>query len=78
MCFTGSTETYPGLLELRIFNSVGEHIKTLISTQLTGPYSYNVTWDGTNKYGAKCASGIYVIYLTEPTRRLIARVVVIH
>ncbi len=57
---------YPGFYELRIYNSAGEHIKTLDSRFLEGPVSQSYLWDGTNKYGDSCASGVYLINLVEP------------
>jgi sugar lactone lactonase YvrE len=61
-----STSLYPGQYGLRIYNSAGEHIKTLDSKQLSGPLSQWYSWDGKNKYGNTCASGVYIIYLEEP------------
>jgi hypothetical protein len=40
------------------------------------PTTFN--WDGTNKYGQKVASGVYIIYMMKPYGRLLARLVVIH
>jgi flagellar hook assembly protein FlgD len=72
-----TTYQYPGAYELVIYNSAGEHIRTLDYGQLVGPIDRTYTWDGTNKFGAKVASGLYAIYLTKPFGRLIARILVI-
>ena len=58
--------SYAGDLSLDIYNSAGEHIKTLISQSEPGSYSQGVLWDGTNKYGDPCASGVYLIIYREP------------
>ncbi|HVZ79974.1 MAG TPA: hypothetical protein VHE12_04135 [bacterium] len=58
--------SYPGDYELRIYNSAGEHIRTLDSRSLSGPVSQWYEWDGKNKYGDPCASGVYIFYLAEP------------
>jgi flagellar hook assembly protein FlgD len=58
--------SYPGEYGLRIYNSAGEHIKTLDDQQLTAPVSQWYSWDGKNKYGNPCASGVYIFYLVEP------------
>lgn len=67
--------TYPGPLELRVYNSTGEYIKTLDSEQLSQPVSQWFGWDGKNRYGDPCASGVYIIYLVETrsikTKRII-------
>jgi len=69
---------YPGQFDVNIFNSAGEHIKNLASVYLEGPLEQTYSWDGRNKYGDRCASGIYVIYVTEPLRRKEGRVIFIN
>ena len=61
-----ASAVFPGELSLMIYNSAGEHIKTLLSETLTNSILQTVVWDGTNKYGAPCASGVYLIYYREP------------
>jgi flagellar hook assembly protein FlgD len=66
-------------MQLKIYNTAGEHIKTLYDHYLNSPLPTTVvTWDGNNKYGQKVASGVYLIYLEKPYGRLLARLVVIH
>jgi hypothetical protein len=73
-----ATGQYPGLFELKIYNSAGEHIKTLFTQELSAPLPFTViTWDGKNKYGEPVASGVYIVYLTKPYGRLLARLVVV-
>lgn len=61
---------YPGPYSLVIFNSAGEHIKTLEDlTNLSRPVSQTYQWDGKNKYGDTCASGVYILDLVEPYDR---------
>lgn len=67
----------PGNYDLRIFNSVGEHIRTLDDQYLTAPVSQYYSWDGTNKYGQTCASGVYLIYLTEPFSAKLKKVILV-
>jgi hypothetical protein len=55
-----------GNFSLIIYNSAGEHIKTLDSRTLIANYSQSYTWDGYNKHNEKCANGVYIIYLVEP------------
>jgi hypothetical protein len=79
VCITIGTAEYPGNMELKIYNSAGEHIKTLYNQYLTAPLPpLLINWDGTNKYGQKVASGVYIIYLIKPEGRLLARLIVIH
>jgi flagellar hook assembly protein FlgD len=73
-----ATREYPGVLILNIYNSAGEHIKVLEpGMAITGPYAHTYTWDGTNKYGNKVASGVYIIYEIKPMDRLLGKVIVI-
>jgi hypothetical protein len=68
----------PGHYDLTIYNSAGEHIKTLDSQTLTSPFQKTYSWNGKNKFGDTCSSGVYVVYLTEPFKRLLGRVIFIH
>lgn len=68
----------PGDYGLYIYNSAGEHIKTLDSQHLTAPISQSYHWDGTNKNGNTCASGVYILYLIEPFDRKIKKVLFLH
>jgi len=66
-------------MTLKIYNSAGEHIKTLYDEYLTQPLTATaITWNGENKYGQKVASGVYIIYMTRPLGRVLGRLVVIH
>ncbi len=69
--------TYPGQYDLWIYNTAGEHIKTLDSRTLSEPVSQWYSWDGKNEYGDPCASGVYIIYLVEPFSQKMRRVVLI-
>ena len=67
-----------GYYSLRVYNSAGEHIVTLDDQQIgSGVFTQNYTWNGLNKRGDKCASGVYVIYLIEPLDRKLKRVILV-
>jgi hypothetical protein len=68
---------FPGNYSLMVYNSAGEHIKTLDSQNLGNPIDRPYFWDGTNKYGDKCASGVYILYLVEPFGVKIKRILLI-
>ncbi len=68
---------YPGNYKLGIYNSAGENIKTLDSKRLNAPISQSYQWDGTNKYGNPCASGVYIIFLVEPNDHKLKRVILV-
>ncbi|MCB0291467.1 MAG: T9SS type A sorting domain-containing protein, partial [Calditrichaeota bacterium] len=50
-------------VSLRIYDVAGQLIKTLISGNMDAGY-YNIQWDGSNQYGSKVASGIYLYRIT--------------
>jgi hypothetical protein len=68
---------FPGNYDLKIYNTAGEFIKSLDTDYITQPVNRNYTWDGTNKYGNHCASGVYILYLIEPFDRKLKRVILI-
>ena len=72
-----STNQYPGPYTLRIYNSAGEHIKTLDEGNLGEPYARTFTWDGTNTYNRPCASGVYIIYWAKPLGTRTARILLV-
>ncbi len=45
-------------VEIAIFNTLGQKVKTLVSGQQDAGY-YSVTWDATNETGKSVGSGIY-------------------
>ncbi len=47
------------VVEVRIYNSLGQQVKTLVS-QYQSAGQHNVTWDGTNNFGQKVSSGTYI------------------
>jgi hypothetical protein len=51
-----------GPVELKIYNVVGEEVKTLINNSLL-PGSYKIIWDGTDNSDQQVASGIYIYSL---------------
>ena len=68
---------YPGDYSLMIYNSAGEHIKTLDETSLSKPVSAVYVWNGKNKYDETCASGVYVLNLIEPYSRKVRKLLIV-
>ncbi|MFQ5582909.1 MAG: PQQ-dependent sugar dehydrogenase [Calditrichia bacterium] len=56
-----------GLVEVRVFDVSGNHIKTLLNEHLT-PGEFRVVWDGSDEAGAPQPSGIYFYKLTVNNR----------
>jgi flagellar hook assembly protein FlgD len=56
----------PGGYSLNIFNTAGELVRKLGSGHLQIPLVQSYLWDGTNKYGELCASGVYIVSLNDP------------
>ena len=68
---------FPGEYSLRIYNTAGEHIRDLDKRSMSSPVSQAYEWDGTNKNGDACASGVYILYLVEPYSRKVKRMILI-
>jgi hypothetical protein len=69
---------YPGSFSLRVYNSVGEVIRILENTNLTGVWVKTYTWDGTNTHGTRVASGIYIIRGQDSVEVFNSRIAVHH
>jgi hypothetical protein len=49
-------------ISLIVFNLIGQQVKTLVNTsQAAG--SYSVAWDGTDRFGSKVPTGVYIYRL---------------
>jgi hypothetical protein len=67
----------PGEYNLSIYNSAGELVKNLDSQYLHASITQSYLWNGTNKYGNPCASGVYIFSLREPFDHKIKRILLI-
>ncbi len=47
-------------ITIKIFDMLGREVKTLINNQEYAKGSYQATWNGTNDFGSKVASGNYI------------------
>jgi len=65
-----------GPFDLRVYNSAGEHVKTLLEGNLNQPVT-TITWDGTNKNGENCADGVYLFWLHEPYAAKVKKVALV-
>ncbi len=55
----------PANLEIKVYNLLGQEVKTLFSgSKLQGQYRF--FWNGTDKYGSKVTSGVYIYRITTP------------
>jgi len=52
----------PGIVSLRIYNTLGQEIRNLVNDQ-RGTGSYSVVWDGRDNFGRQAASGTYFVRL---------------
>jgi hypothetical protein len=67
----------PGAFSLGVYNSAGEFIVSLAQQWITAPLHGTYAWDGKNKSGDVCASGIYVICAVEPLGFKKARILLV-
>ncbi|MFC1562801.1 YCF48-related protein [candidate division KSB1 bacterium] len=51
---------------LKIYNIIGQEIKTLINERKNAGY-HSIKWDGTNNFGTKVSSGIYIYRMKTNT-----------
>lgn len=69
--------TYPGEYFMKIYNTAGEHIYTFFDKNLSGPENSTYQWNGNNKNGDACASGVYILYVVEPAGRKLRKFILI-
>ena len=50
---------HPAQVTLTIYNTLGQEVRTLVNTPQTQGM-HRVVWDGTNTYGERAASGLYL------------------
>lgn len=76
--FTDFTTIYyslsqPQKVEISIYNSVGQKIKTLINAeQKVG--DFNIRWNGTNDQGAALSKGIYLVSVSGANGRIVKKI----
>jgi len=58
-------------------NVAGRRIRTLLDQELEAGQSGDVSWDGTDDAGGRCASGIYFFRVAAPGWREERKVVVL-
>ena len=46
-------------MTLKIYNILGQEVRTLVNTRQEAGYK-SIVWDGLNNYGARVASGVYI------------------
>jgi flagellar hook assembly protein FlgD len=66
-----------GVCSLKIYNSAGELVRTLLDERRQFGIYQEVPWDGKNMEGEEVASGVYVIYYTTRYATRTARVIVL-
>ncbi len=50
-------------VSLKIYNIMGQVVKTLVNDQVQAKGTYEITWDGTNDAGIRVSSGTYIYSL---------------
>jgi photosystem II stability/assembly factor-like uncharacterized protein len=53
-----------GQVSLKIYNTLGQQVKTLIGQEFHTSGAHEIQWDGTNDRGQQVASGVYVYRLS--------------
>ncbi|MFC2134173.1 T9SS type A sorting domain-containing protein [Bacteroidota bacterium] len=63
-------------VKLDIYNIQGQLITTLVD-EYKSAGTHHAFWDGRNRYGSKCSSGIYIYQLTTPAQRIQKQMVLV-
>jgi flagellar hook assembly protein FlgD len=62
---------------VKVYNTAGEYVRTLLDVSSQSIGSYPVTWDGKNDNKDYVASGIYIISFKEPLGIHFGRVMIV-
>ena len=54
-------------VHLGIYDLAGRLVRTLVNRRMTAGTEHAVVWDGTDRYGMRVQSGVYLCTLTTPT-----------
>ena len=55
-----------GRVAIEVYNVAGRVVKTLLDEKVEAGASDVITWDGTNEFGERCASGVYFYRIAAP------------
>ena len=47
-------------VSLRVYNMLGQEVRTLLASEQKGPGSYRIEWDGRDNNGANVSTGVYI------------------
>ena len=53
-----------GKVSLKIFNTIGQIVKTVVKNEMQGPNTYSYSWNGVNDSGWKLFNGVYYYTLS--------------
>jgi hypothetical protein len=65
-----------GLVTLRIYNALGQHVRTLVNGRTTAGM-HTVTWNGRDDSGKMVASGVYLYRLVAGDRTFVKRMMMV-
>jgi len=65
-----------GEVKVMVFNMAGEQVVKLLD-QNEGAGNYRVFWDGRNQNGAMVGNALYLVVITQPSGKLIQKVIVL-
>jgi len=70
---------FPGEYSLKVYNTAGELIRTIVETHIVTDAINDVPlpWDGKNSRQELCADGVYILCLTEPYDRKFRKVILL-
>ncbi len=61
---------------IRIYNLLGQEVRTLVNDDMTAGYRY-VVWNGTNDFGQSVASGMYIVLMESRDFRQVRKMVML-
>jgi len=62
---------------LKIYNTKGQLVRTLINNESYNPGFYNILWNGKDNFGHNVSTGIYLYYLNSPNFNMVKKMTIL-
>jgi flagellar hook assembly protein FlgD len=73
----GYTIANPGRVRLRVYNTAGVRVRTLVDREHESPGRFEARWEGTDDAGRRVATGVYLYRLETAGQQVTKKMVLL-